>query len=398
MDTTGFLSSMDDTAVTRPEGAREKKSSLARDVEVIHRYNAMEVRNATAQRLAGHLGIGTNVNGNVNVNVNVNGNVITNGRRAVIRLRDHSVEKFQRQSGTPSRTPSSDRVQGKETANENEIENNGTPVLSLDDTSTPKRHMNANANANANNYSAENSNIETNEYLRKVMAKRKLNEQRMHDLGLVDFGQQRKKRKRQQWKKRQVVPPVSNIHTRSTHSNAQQRRSARKANKPALYSGEEIDSIRQALPSKHGGTTRSTTRSTTKKSHKIDITNKITPTQRHTFKNTHHNKWLQDMEQYFLKEVGNSSTNVQRVIGTVKKLVNGEGIQHPTTRAYFKRNVHVQLHDDFYALLDEASEWVCQNGGDRGHGWLVEHPVKKCLIYQHARFHHGKSLNKKYRS
>ena len=63
----------------------------------------------------------------------------------------------------------------------------------------------------------------------------------------------------------------------------------------------------------------------------------------------------------------------------------GEGVRHPQTGAFFKRNVPIALSDDFRAMHDEASEWVEENGGDKGHGWMIQHPVSKCFLYQRAR-------------
>lgn len=243
---------------------------------------------------------------------------------------------------------------------------------------------------------------ENNEYLKKVQQKRKLNEQRLNELGLVDMVQGMKKRKLNQPKiisgRKKAVQPT--------------RRSSRKANKPALYSGEEIDSLREHIIRKKnfGGNHKNsvngvghnhdkqnlkiiTPKRPYQKSHRIDIDDAMTPTQRESFVRVNQVEWVNDMEQYFLHNVGNSSTNVERVLRVVNKLVNGEGVKHPMTNEYFKRNVKIHLDHNFHALLEEASEWVYNNGGDRGHGWLVEHPVKKCLIYQHARFKHGSSFH-----
>ena len=39
----------------------------------------------------------------------------------------------------------------------------------------------------------------------------------------------------------------------------------------------------------------------------------------------------------------------------------------------------------------EANEWVEEQGGDRGNGWLLNHPLMKCFRYQTERANNGKN-------
>lgn len=99
--------------------------------------------------------------------------------------------------------------------------------------------------------------------------------------------------------------------------------------------------------------------------------------------------WMKDMEYYFSTIEGNSESNVYRVMSTVKKLVAGHGVIHPQTGASFMKNKPIHLGMDFEQILNEASAYVDTNGGDRGHGWLIEHPLRKLLVYQHTRVENG---------
>ena len=163
------------------------------------------------------------------------------------------------------------------------------------------------------------------------------------------------------------------------------RRSARKANKPALYTGQELDRLHVT---ENGGQNSSSLRRKIKQ-RKFDLGQQISKDKRMLFSNEPVEEWIEDMKYYFMEYQGNSERNVTRTASVVIKLVSGMGVRHPQTGKYFKKNVKIQLSDDFSAMLNEASEWVHNNGGDRGHGWMIEHPVKKCFIYQHARAKNG---------
>jgi len=123
----------------------------------------------------------------------------------------------------------------------------------------------------------------------------------------------------------------------------------------------------------------------TNKKRKFDLGQQISPKKRAVFEAISGEEWLEDMKHYFSVIEDNSKSNVQRVMYTTRKLSSGHGVTHPQTHDMFWKNKKVHLGLDFRQMLDDASEWVYNNGGDRGNGWLVEHPIKKLWVYQQAR-------------
>jgi len=53
----------------------------------------------------------------------------------------------------------------------------------------------------------------------------------------------------------------------------------------------------------------------------------------------------------------------------------------------------ISLSEDFDQLHKEATAWVEENGGDKGHGWLIQSPLKKIKRYQLARIDNGGPLS-----
>ena len=65
--------------------------------------------------------------------------------------------------------------------------------------------------------------------------------------------------------------------------------------------------------------------------------------------------------------------------------MSGEGV----TYAYwpdgvvFRKGEPVTMQSDISAIIDDARDYEDQYGEDRGHGWLLNHPLRKLLFYQH---------------
>jgi len=80
-----------------------------------------------------------------------------------------------------------------------------------------------------------------------------------------------------------------------------------------------------------------------------------------------------------------SEQNRRSVMRQVRKLVSGEGV----TYAYwpkgvvFRKDEPVTMQSDISAIIDDARDYEDQYGEDRGHGWLLNHPLRKLLFYQH---------------
>ena len=65
--------------------------------------------------------------------------------------------------------------------------------------------------------------------------------------------------------------------------------------------------------------------------------------------------------------------------------MSGEGV----TYAYwpdgvvFRKGEPVTMQSDISAIIEDARDYEDQYGEDRGHGWLLNHPLRKLLFYQH---------------
>ncbi len=218
---------------------------------------------------------------------------------------------------------------------------------------------------------------DTNPYLERIRQKREQNSQRLKELGLLEINENMKNTHRNN--------ALTTPSRRPKKINIEpSRRSSRKANKPALYSGEEIDFTKARVRLGEESVMASLGPVRKKQKRKpLDLGGQISNEKRISYKNIPNQEWVEDMK-YFL-ERDHSVVNVERTMRVVRKLSTGEGVRHPQTGAFFKRNVPIALSDDFRAMHDEASEWVEENGGDKGHGWMIQHPVSKCFLYQRAR-------------
>lgn len=102
--------------------------------------------------------------------------------------------------------------------------------------------------------------------------------------------------------------------------------------------------------------------------------------------------WLEDMAYFMRHKLLNSADNIRQTMDKVRRLANGQGVQHRQSRKLgyvFQKGVATNLGDDLQELLFDAKDWVDEHGGDPGRGWLIVHPVKKLWTYQVARFENG---------
>lgn len=252
--------------------------------------------------------------------------------------------------------------------------------------------------------------------MEKVRLKREKNKQRLNELGIGGKFAVVERRRRLPGKRRLIrqterdgsptsvvatpglSPPDSTTPSATKTANVVTpvRRSARQMRKPVQYTA--IDAIEDAdrrlerkIAERKRGRTAGPEAAIVKRMRVKGIA-AVTPIGRATIEkltSVPSDDWVEDMQRYYAEHVGNSVNNVQRVMVVVRKLAGGIGVQHPATRESFKNNEKIHIGCNFRAMLDDASEWVYSNGGDRGNGWLIEHPVKKCLIYQIARVERG---------
>jgi hypothetical protein len=224
---------------------------------------------------------------------------------------------------------------------------------------------------------------EPNPYLEKVRLKRKKNQEKIDALGIADMTE----------KKPRTTRPLTKIPQHATGTPP--RRSARVSKEPVKFKALDAsaDSDDRLLQKRLQNRVKNSKNRGSLKKRKFDLGQQISPSKRALFEPISTADWVADMKYYFSVEEGNSASNVQRVMTVVNKLVVGKGVRHPQTQEYFLNKTNVHLGMDFRKLLDEASEWVYNSGGDRGNGWLIEHPVKKLWVYQQARFQRGKPFS-----
>jgi len=105
-------------------------------------------------------------------------------------------------------------------------------------------------------------------------------------------------------------------------------------------------------------------------------------------------EWLSDMLD-FLENVPHgpsgktcSSTNAKSVFRQVRKLCSGDGITYKGWEdgVIFAKDRKITLEDtDLDALHKEARAFEAEHGRDKGHGWLLLHPIKKMKLYKEHR-------------
>ena len=84
----------------------------------------------------------------------------------------------------------------------------------------------------------------------------------------------------------------------------------------------------------------------------------------------------------FLISLGDSDQNRKQVLRQARKMLSGQGVEHPRNNAFFRRNEPVHLGCDFGQLIEDAWDFENTYGEDYGHGWLLRHPLKKLWLYQ----------------
>ena len=89
------------------------------------------------------------------------------------------------------------------------------------------------------------------------------------------------------------------------------------------------------------------------------------------------------IESPVIKEL--SEQNRRSVIRQVRKLVSGEGVTYSywPDNVVFRKGEPVTMQSDISKIIDDARDYEDQYGEDRGHGWLLNHPLRKLLLYQH---------------
>ena len=83
-----------------------------------------------------------------------------------------------------------------------------------------------------------------------------------------------------------------------------------------------------------------------------------------------------------------SDANRRAVIRQVTKLVSGEGIYYDGTFGWpegkiFREGEPMTMQSDIGQIIEDVQDWEEKYGRDHGNGWLMKHPLRKLLFYQH---------------
>ena len=84
-----------------------------------------------------------------------------------------------------------------------------------------------------------------------------------------------------------------------------------------------------------------------------------------------------------------SDDNRRQVIRQVTKLVSGEGVHYDSVNfgwpddVIFRKDEPVTMQSDIGQIIEDAREFENTHGRDHGNGWLLNHPLRKLLFYQH---------------
>uniref|UniRef100_A0A7S1ZUF6 Uncharacterized protein n=1 Tax=Trieres chinensis TaxID=1514140 RepID=A0A7S1ZUF6_TRICV len=208
------------------------------------------------------------------------------------------------------------------------------------------------------------------DYMDYVTAKRRRNEAEVKRIGLAEATNGVREKIRALRK----APFKKNVQAKHAPS---RRRSARKAGKPVLYTGEELDQQINVVPRAKKRSARVT---------KVVI--EYTDEQRATLKTAQ--DWMDDMNNFLLKVPhggGNrtvSEDNARTVMRQVEKMVSGAGVtyHHWPSKIVFAKNRAIDLSTNFDELYREAEEYENKYGRDLGNGWLMRHPIVKLKNYQ----------------
>jgi hypothetical protein len=79
-----------------------------------------------------------------------------------------------------------------------------------------------------------------------------------------------------------------------------------------------------------------------------------------------------------------SEYNVRSTMNRVRDLISGRGVCYKNwpSSVKFCPNTKVDLTFDFAELHQKAKNFEAVYGRDKGNGWLLQHPIKKLLLYK----------------
>ena len=94
---------------------------------------------------------------------------------------------------------------------------------------------------------------------------------------------------------------------------------------------------------------------------------------------------MADVNEYLSHRLSISNRNA--CMNVIFKLTSGVGIEHKNKPGgQFMKGIPVKPKDDLEDLKKKAEEWLPSKKGpdclDKGHGWALNHPIKKLMEYK----------------
>ena len=94
------------------------------------------------------------------------------------------------------------------------------------------------------------------------------------------------------------------------------------------------------------------------------------------------------LEEFLCTEHPISDDNRRQVMRQAEKLVSGQGVRYDSPTygwdegVVFRKGEPVTMSSDIVQIISDARDFEDEHGRDHGNGWLLNHPLRKLLIYQ----------------
>ena len=93
-------------------------------------------------------------------------------------------------------------------------------------------------------------------------------------------------------------------------------------------------------------------------------------------------------EEFLTDEHPISEDNRRQVLRQAEKLVSGQGVHYASPTygwpddVVFRKGEPVTMSSDIVQIIADARDFEDEHGRDHGNGWLLNHPLRKLLIFQ----------------
>ena len=179
-------------------------------------------------------------------------------------------------------------------------------------------------------------------------------------------------------------PKKKRQYAKKSPKQVSSRASPRLAGKKVEYTRETVDSFGMHIQIRDKNGNKVSVRKIKKKAVSKKMLTPMTQEEKEKLESM---KGTIDKFESFLIGLGDSEQNRRQVLRQARKLLSGQGVEHPRNDAFFRRNDPVHLGCNFRDLISDAWDFENTYGEDYGHGWLLRHPLKKLWLFQnHMRF------------